>query len=373
MLADMGAEVIRVERPGGEEDRCLGLKARNGENFTYPGLARNKKAITLDVLSEGGRGVLLDLVARCDVFLHNFSPGAARALKLTYTDIRNQKMDIIYTAISCYGSDGPHADRSGFDPIAQVNSGAASLTGFEHEVPMRSGVPWVDYSTGLCAAFGTVLALRHRDLVGEGQEVNCALLQTAVSYTAPMIAEALVAGKERPRLGNRAPYLGPSDLYKCRDGYVYLAAITQRMWQSLMMLIGRAELIHSPQLQTDEQRFENRAQVDPLIAEWIERHTVQEVLAAMDDAHIPCGIYHSTAQVHDDPQVQAWRMLEYLDLETPGLERVPVSGLPVRLSKSPGAVVSRSPRIGEHNQEIYGRLLGYSVDRIANLHATGAI
>jgi len=372
LLADMGAEVIRVDRPGGEHDRGVGLKAANGENFTYPSLARNKKGITLDVLSKGGRDVLFDLVARCDVFLHNFSPGAATARKLSYQDIRAMKPDIIYTGISCYGAGGPFENRTGFDPIAQVSSGAAAVTGFE-EVPMRSGVPWVDYSTGLCAAFGTVLALRHRDVVGEGQAVDCALLQTAVSYTAPMIAEAVVAGKERPRLGNRVPYLGPADLYRCHNGYVFIVIGTQGMWQSLMKLIGSPEFIDAPNLRTDEQRFKHRALVDPLVERWMERHTVEEVVAAMDSARIPCGVYHTTAHVPDDPQVQACRMLEYLDLEVPGLEHVPVSGLPVKLSKSPGAVVSRAPRVGEHNYEIYGRLLAYSDDQITTLNANGVI
>lgn len=373
ILADMGAEVIRVERPGGEEDRHIGLKAANGENYIYPGLARNKKGITLNVMSDAGRGVLYDLVARCDVFLQNFSPGATQAMKLTYEDIRAIKSDIIYTGISCYGADGPYAHRSGFDPIAQVSSGAAALTGFDHEVPLRSGVPWVDYSTGLCAALGTVLALRHRDAVGEGQAVDCALLQTAVSYTAPMIAEAIVGGKERPRLGNRAAYIGPSDLYKCRDGYVYVTTATRGMWQSLMNTIGHPDLAEAPDLRTDEQRFEYRAQVDPLVERWMQQHTIKEAVAILDDARIPCGVYHTTAQVPDNPQVRARRMIEYLDLESPGLERVPVSGHPIRLSKSPVTEFSRPPRIGEHNREIYGGLLDYSDDRIADLQANGVI
>jgi len=372
LLADMGAEVIRVERPGGEDDRYIGLKAGNGENFVYPGLARNKKAITLDTLSAEGRGVLVDLVRSSDVFLHNFSPGAAKALRLTYEAIQEIKPDIIYTGISCYGTQGPYAERTGFDPIAQVSSGAVALTGLD-EMPMRSGVPWVDYSTGLCAAIGTLLALRHRDIAGQGQAVDCALLQTAVSFTAPMIAEAVVAGKQRPRLGNRVPYLGPADLYRCRDGYVYIATGTQAMWASLMKLIGHPHLVDAPHLRTDEQRFEHRDEVDPLVERWMERHTMEEIAAAMEAARIPCGIYRTTAEVPDDPQVRARRMLEYLDLEVPGLERVPVSGLPIRLSRTPGALVARAPRVAEHNQDVYGRILGYSGDRITLLRANGVI
>jgi crotonobetainyl-CoA:carnitine CoA-transferase CaiB-like acyl-CoA transferase len=209
MLADMGAEVIRADRPGGEEDRSLGLRAANGEKMTFPNYARNKKGITLNVFSKDGvREVLADLVGVSDVFLHNFSPGALKAFGLTYDDIRALKPDIIFAGVSCYGATGPYATRTGFDQIAQVFSGAASVTGFGENPPTRSAVPWVDYSTGLMTTIGILLALRHRDATGEGQSVDCALLQTAIRFTAPMIGEAEVLGRERERIGNRAHYVG---------------------------------------------------------------------------------------------------------------------------------------------------------------------
>ncbi len=373
IMADMGAEVIRVERPGGDEDRRLGLKSANGENFTFPGLARNKKGITLDLRKAESREVLCLLIASSDVFLHNFSPATTMSLKLAHDDIRAIRQDIIYTGISCYGSEGPWSLRPGFDPIAQMSAGAAALTGFEDEAPLRCGVPWVDYSTGLCAALGTVLALRHRDASGEGQAVDCALLQTAVSYTAPMIAEAVTAGRERPRLGNRTAYVGPTDLFSCRDGFVYIAAATETMWRSITRLIGHPELIDDPALQTDELRFDNRRQVDPLIAAWTAQRTVAEAVAELVTARIPCGVYHSTAEVPDHPQVRACGMLEYLDLGGAGLERVPIGALPIRFSSTPGKKPLRPPRVGEHNREVYGTLLGYDSERLQSLEAQGVI
>ena len=374
MLADMGAEVLRVDRPGGEEDRSYGRTGPGGSNFVFPNFGRNKKGITLDVLRrDAPREVLSDLVARCDVFLHNFSPSAVRAFGLGYRDIRAMREDVIYAGISCYGSTGPYAMRSGFDQIAQVMSGACALTGYEHEPPMRSAVPWVDYGTGLLAAFGTVLALRHRDATGEGQEVDCALLQTAVSYTSPMIAEALVTGRERPRIANRMPYVGPTDLYRCRDGWVYIATVTDGMWKSLMDLIGRPELAAAPAHATDEGRFEARAEIDPHVEEWMAGREVAQVVAAMETARIPCGVYRTTAEVHADPHVEARAMLEWVDMEEPGMERVPVSGVPVKLSASPGEVRHRAPRPGEHNDECYRDLLGYSPERIDDLRAAGFV
>lgn len=373
LLADMGAEVIRVDRPGGEEDRRLGLIGAAGENFTFPALGRNKKGITLDVARPESRDVLRDLVAQSDVFLHNYSPGAARALRLTYDDLRGMRPDIIYTSVSCYGADGPHADRTGFDPIVQVSSGAAAVTGFADGTPLRCGVPWVDYSTGLCAALGTVLALRHRDAYGEGQAVDCSLLGVAVNYTAPMIAEAIAGGRERPRLGNRAAYLGSADLFRTADGYVYVAPVMERAWRALAEIIGHTELLDDPALQTHEQRFEARDRIDPLVGAWIARHTTEQVVDVLDRARIPCGVYRTTAEVPDDPQVRACRMLEYLDLDAPGFAHVPVGGVPVTLSKTPGAIVRRAPRVGEHNDEIYRSLLAYSDGRLATLTSSSVI
>lgn len=374
LLADMGAEVIRVDRPGGEEDRRVGLLAPNGENMSFPSYGRNKKGITFNVFSKNSpRGVLEDLVRVSDVFLHNFSPGAIKAFRLTYEDIRAIKPEIIYTGISCYGSTGPYADRTGFDQIAQTFSGASAITGFAHEPPMRSGVPWVDYSTALCATVGTLLALRHRDATGEGQAVDCALLQTAISFMGPFIAEAEVLGRERPRMGNRSPYIGPTDLYECKDGYVYIASTMESMWRKLMKIIGQEQFLSDPDFDTDMKRFENRDRVDPLVAEWIEGHTVEEVVAIMDEARIPCGVYHSTKEVASDPHVQARAMLEICDLGHPGLEAVPISGIPIKLSVTPGSVEHRAPRVGEHNIRYYRDLLGYDDARIAQLAEAGII
>jgi crotonobetainyl-CoA:carnitine CoA-transferase CaiB-like acyl-CoA transferase len=373
ILAGMGAEVVRVERPGGDEDRRVGLVGPHGENFTYASLARNKKGITLDLRRPEGREILTALIAEVDVLLHNFSPGAAAALGLSDERVRSLKPDIIYTAISCYGARGPHVQRTGFDPIAQTSSGAAALSGFDGDAPLRAGVPWVDYSTGMSAALGILLALRHRDATGEGQSVDCALLQTAVGYVAPMIAEAVVTGQSRPRLGNRAAYLGPSDLYECRDGFVYVACATTAAWRALAELIGRPDLCNDPELRTPLGLFERRAEIDPLVAGWIRTRTVDEVVGAMDEARVPCGVYRSPAEVPDDPQVRACAMLPTVDLEVPGMRPVPVGALPFRLSRTPEVAPARAPHVGEDNDDVYARWLGYGGDRLATLRAAGVI
>jgi crotonobetainyl-CoA:carnitine CoA-transferase CaiB-like acyl-CoA transferase len=374
MLADLGAEVIRVDRPGGEEDRTIGLRASNGENMSFPSYGRNKKGITLDVFKkDGSREVLEDLVRTTDVFLHNFSPGALKAFKLNYDDMKAIKPDVIYAGISCYGATGPYADRTGFDQIAQTFSGAAAVTGFADNPPTRSALPWVDYSTGLCATIGILIALRHRDATGEGQAVDCALLQTAVSFMAPMIAEAEVLGRERPRIGNRSPYMGPTDLYKCKDGYVYVATIMEGQWRNLMKIVGQDALLDDPDLGTTLKRFEHRERIDPFVEQWMESRTVEEVVPIMDEARIPCGIYHTTKEVAADPHVQGRAMLERCNLGVPGLENVPISGMPIKLSGTPGSIEHRAPRVGEHNDDYYRDLLGYDDKRIASLTDKGII
>ncbi len=373
ILGDMGADVIRIDRPGGEEDRNYGLVAPNGENLSYPSYARNKRGITLNLLKEASRPVLHDLVRRADVVLHNFSPGAAKAMGLEYEALREVNSRIIYTGVSCYGSEGPYARRIGFDPIAQCLSGAASFNGFADGPPMRSQLPWVDYSTGLCAALGTMFALRHRDQTGEGQAVDLALLQTATSFTAPMIAEATLLGRERPQIGNRTAYVGTSDMFKCKDGYVYASVILDAMWARLMKLVGAEEFLDDPDFDTDLKRFENRDRIDPKVAAWMEQRTVAEVMEAMETARIPCAPALSTRDVPEDPHVKEQELLGYSDLEYPGLERVPISGIPITLSKSPGSIRRRAPRVGEHNHEIYTELLGYEDSKLEYLRGLEVI
>lgn len=374
LLADMGAEVIRIDRPGGEEDRTTGLTASNGENLSFPNYARNKKGITLDVFDKDhGRKILTDLVKRSDVVLHSFSPEAARRAGLIYEDLVKINPRIIVTAISCFGSSGPYADRTGFDSIAQAMSGAMKIGGFPDKPPIRAFVNPMDHGTGAIAAFGTLVALRHRDQTGEGQLVDLALFQTALTYVVPFIAEAEVLGRLRPIIGNRSAYLGPTDLYRCKDGYVFIATIMNSLWRRLARIIGHEELIDDPDLQTDFERYENRDRIDPLVAEWAAGQTVAEVLEALEKARIPCGPLRGLDEVLDDPHIRSEKMIEFVDMEAQGLERMPISGIPARLSKTPGRITSRAPRVGEHNEEVYQDLLGYSAERLEDLREQGAI
>jgi crotonobetainyl-CoA:carnitine CoA-transferase CaiB-like acyl-CoA transferase len=374
ILADLGAEVIRVERPGGELDRRLGLCASHGESFLFTALARNKKGITLDLRAGGAaHGVLLDLAAHSDVLLHNFSPAGAATLGLAHAEICSVRPDIVYAAISSYGSRGPGAARTGFDPIIQMASGAASTTGSRESGPVRCGVPWVDYGTGLSAAVGILAALRRRDRTGAGQQLECSLLRTALSFTAPMVAEATVAGRPRPALGNQAAYVSVSNLFPCADGHVYIVAVSSGSWRALTALVGAPEWAEDETLRTPAQRYEQRERIDRQIAAWTRGRSVSCALAQLEHARIPCGAYRDSGELGDDPQVLAEGMLRYVDLETDELDRVPTTALPLSLSELEPPAAARPPRLGEHNAEVYAGLLGYGPERLEELTAAGVI
>ena len=361
LLADMGAEVIRIDRPGGEEDRSVGLAGPHGENMQFAGLARNKKGITLNLFkSDKARAVFADLVKKSDVVIHNFAPEAARMAGLTYEDLQKIKSDIILVSISCFGSTGPYADRTGFDFVAQAMSGAMKVGGYPDKDPIRAFINPMDFGTGTAAAFGVMVALRHRDKTGEGQVIDMALLQTALNYTANSVAEMDVLGIPKPIIGNRAPYVGPTDLYKCKDGYIFVAVIMNSMWKRMAKVIGAEDMVGDPNMKTDFDRYQQRDRIDPLVKKWMASRTKEEIIKVMEEARIPCGPLMELDEISKDPHIQSENMLPLSDLEVPGLAKIPIPGIQTRMSKTPGEIRTRAPRVGEHNDEIYKDLLDYS-------------
>ena len=374
MLADMGAEVIRIDRPGGEGDRFSGLTAPHGENLAYASHNRNKKNLSLDYMNREKAGPVIDaLVRSADVVMHNFSPAAAEMIGLTWENLQAINPRIILTSITCYGSEGPYAARVGFDFIAQAMSGAMRAGGFPDKEPIRAFTNPYDYTTAMAAAMGTLAALRHRDQTGEGQQVDLSLLQTALATTAPFIAESEVLKTPRPIIGNRVAYSGPSDMYEAKDGFVFVATIMHSMWKRLARATGMEDLIDDPDLDTDLKRYQNRERIDPRMARWVKERTVDEVLETLEAARIPCSRVMELDEIRKDPHVQEMGMVPTSDLGVEGLEEVPIGGHPVRFSKTPAAIHSRAPRVGEHNDEILAGLPGFDSGRIQRLQQEGII
>lgn len=372
VLADMGAEVIRIEPPGGAEDRRHGPFAANGEGLRYLMVCRNRKGITLNLEKPRGKELFHELVRKADVVLESFSPPVKKKLGLTYDQLSQINPGIILTTVSAFGCDGPYSERLGFDPIAQAECGSMTFTGFPDSPHTRSQVAWVDLSTALHAAVGTVLALLHRMKTGKGQQVETALIDTAVSYVAflGIMAEYEVLNQVRPKIGNAAFYTFVDTFYT-KDGMVFLAALGNPLWQRLTDVIGHPELKDDPRFADDELRWRNRHVILPVVQEWVGQHTRAEVFEIMGKARLPCGRVNSIPEVIHDPHIQARELLQKLDI--PGAGPMSLPRVAIRMSLTPGRLERPAPKVGEHNGEVYGNMLGLSPRQIGDLRAEGVI
>jgi len=372
LLADMGADVIRVERPDGEEERNFGPFAPNSESMLTMVTLRNKKGITLNLRSEKGKEILQGLVQCSDVVLHSFTIGSEEAKILSYQSLKKINPAIILATISGFGSTGPYAERPCFDTIAQALSGAMSYTGFPNGPPIRSGVAWVDFSTGTHAALGIMLALYYRLLTGKGQMIDLALLDVAVSCVAGLAvaAEYKVLGFVRQQIGNHS-YHTFTDCFQAEDGWVMLGASSNPIWRRFLKAMGREDLKDDPRFKDDESRFQNRELIQPLAREWVGKRTVKEVVQQLTQARVPCAQVNNVAQMVNHPQVRAREAL--VDMEYPGVGKVPLPGVAIKMSETPGTIERRAPKAGENNEEVYSELLGFTPKELSRLEAEGVI
>lgn len=372
LLADMGAEVIRVEEPGGSADRTLGPLAPTGDSMSIMTVNRNKKGITLDLTKEKGREVMRELVKRSDMVVENYGAGTKEPLGLGYESLKKVNPAIILVSISGFGGSGPYSKRLAFDPTAQALSSSMSYTGFPGGPPTRGAAPYVDFSTGIYSALGAMLALYHREKTGVGQVVDMALLDTAVSFSAGygVAAEYKILGTVRQPLGNHSFY-NYSDSYQAKDGWVMISVIGHRLWKRFARLIGKEEWGDDARFKDDNSRFEHRDIIRSVVSRWMATRTVAEVIKALEENRVPCAKVNNAADMFVDPQIRARGMI--VDVDYPGVGPVPLGGVTIKLSETPGSIETRSPLVGEHNQEVYGGLLGYSPKELAALAEEGVI
>lgn len=370
LLADMGADVIRVERRGGGEDRYLGPITPSREGGLYLNLNRNKRSIALDLSHPMSAEVLRRLIRSADIVVVNLPIDVIRSLGLDYDSLRSIKEDIILVMASAFGPDGPYSHRVGFDSVAQAMSGAMSLTGFP-DVPVRAAVSYVDYGTALHAAFGAMVALYERQRSGRGQLVEVSLLATGVTFMQPLLAERQVTGILRAQQGNASFYAAPANTYRTRDGWITVQVIGNDMFRRWAELIGKPELARDPRFKDDISRADARDLIDREMINWCGARTSAEAIAELERARIPCGPVLSLDQVLANEQVRARGLLE--PVEYPGSEKpIPLASTPVRLSLTPGKIRSRAPTLGEHTEEVLGEL-GFASEEIAALRRAGAI
>ena len=365
LLADMGAEVIRIEKIGGGDDRFLGPFTANNESMGVMVYNRNKKGITLNIRSEQGRELLKRLVKISDVVIENFTAGYLESLGIGYEDLREINPGIIFASISAYGGYGPYSSKGAFDQIIQGMSGLMYVTGRPGDPPIKAGISLSDYGAALYTALGVVLALRHRDKTGEGQMIDVSLFDTAISFLETIIPEYKVNNHVRPQIGNRRPFSAPTDTYKCKDGYVSISISTEALWKRYTKLIGREDLTNDPRFTGNANRTINQHYLNNLAAAWAADKTVEEALRLLDEAHIPCGTVQTITEVVEDSQVKAREMV--VDIDHPGSGSVPLPGIVIKMSKTPGEIETPAPKVGQHNEEIFGRLLGLSMEEINEL------
>ena len=334
---------------------------------------RNKKCISLNFEKNSkAREILNELIKRSDVLIENFSPEAAKFMEITYDNLKKTKPDIIFAHVSAFGPTGPYSHRLGFDQVARAISGSMSVSGFPGP-PTRDQVAWADYSTACLTTVGVVSALFHRQKTGEGQMIDTALLQTAVTYMAPTISEWETGGFLREQTGNRGPWTGPTDLYKTKDDrWVFLAIVTDSIWRRFCQFIGREELSTDPRFHNDLARWEYRHILDPVVSDWVASQTAEEVIATAEKIPIPCGICYEQTEVASDPHIKEREMLTKVPAHD-GSGDVVVTGVPIRMSRTPLEIKRPFPAIGQHNEEIYGGLLGYSQEDLVKLRDEGVI
>ncbi len=370
LLAEHGAEVIRIEKREGSEDRFQAPVAATGEGALFLQMNRNKRGMTLDPMRPEGQEIVRKLVATADVVVANLPPQTLVAMRLDYESLRAIKPDVILTTVTAYGRGGPYSDRVGFDGVGQVMSGAVYMTGEEAQ-PYRHQVPWVDFSTALHCAFGTMVALMARRATGKGQVVEGALLATAVTLSNALLIEQAVIERDRVPTGNRGQTAAPVDLFRTKDGWVLCQVIGQPLFRRWAALMGEPHWLTDPRFKDDISRGDNGAIISERMGRWCAEHSSAEVLEILGEAKIPAGPVLKPQQTLEDPQVNAMGFFE--PTEFPGMPKpAPIAKAPVFLSDTPGSIRRRAPTLGEHTDEILAEL-GYRAYKIAALRAQGVI
>jgi crotonobetainyl-CoA:carnitine CoA-transferase CaiB-like acyl-CoA transferase len=372
LLAEFGADVIRVEKRSGGEDRFQAPLTATQDGALFMQMNRNKRGMTLDPMKPAGQEVVRRLVETADVVVANLPPQTLAAMKLDYENLKTVKPDIILTMVTAYGRGGPYSDRVGFDGIGQVMSGAAYLTSEgDGERPYRFQAAWVDFGTALHCAYGTALALMERRATGRGQVVEGALLATALTVGNSVLIEQGVLGIDRRPTGNRGQTSAPVDIFRTRDGWILVQVVGQPLFARWANLMGEDFWLTDPRFKDDISRGDNGAVVSERMSRWCGERTTSDALDILGKAMIPAGPVLKPQQVLDDPHVQAMNFFQPIDY--PGLPRsAPVTRAAVKLSETPGAIEHRAPTLGEHTDAILDGL-GYDAAEIAGLREQGVI
>jgi CoA:oxalate CoA-transferase len=373
LLKDLGAEVIKVERTeSGDLTRNDVPHTEGLEGGAYIILNRGKKSLTVNLKSEEGRQICLDLVKQVDVLVENFSPGTMEKLGLDSKELCKLNPKLVYASLSAYGQTGPRRDYPGFDPIAQSMGGMTLVNGFQ-DSPVRCGVSIADFSSGLFTAFAIVAALFHRQRTGEGQTIDISMQDCIWQLTSIEFSPYyFIANQIPPRLGNGHSAMIPCNLYPTKDGgRVFISAGVLSQVHRLYIAMGREDMINTPMGANQNERVKYRAEIDEAITAWTKTKTTDEISDILKKSDVPCTRLPTFDEVCNDPQLLSRDMI--IEVEQPISGKVKTPGSLFKLSKTPGKIDYHAPFLGENNQEVLEKILGYSAEEISRLSSEGII
>jgi len=354
MLADYGAEVIKIEPLGGEQCRGWGpIDEKSGESGFFAYVNRNKKGATLNLKSEKGKAMLFELLKDADILVENYKGGVTERLGIDYESVKKINPNIIYASGSGFGQTSPLKHRPCYDVVAQAMGGMANLTGFPESIPTKVGPSIADHVAGIYLYVGVATALVHRERTGEGQLVDVSMVDTIFSLLENSLVKYTMGGYIPERNGNIDPSIAPFDLYECKDGFVAIGVGNNRLFENFAHTIGHPELLEDPRYATNDLRCKNyEPDLQNVIRSWSKDYTKAEIEDIMDKAGIPCGPVLNVKEAIEHPHIQAREMMVHCDHPTAG--DLYFQGVVAKLSETPGTVEFASPLLGQHNQEIFG-------------------
>ncbi len=372
-LADHGAEVIKVEPPKtGDPMRAWGQEKADGKSLWWPIVGRGKKSVTINLREPEGQDLVRRLVANADVLLENFRPGTLERWGLAPDILHAINPQLIVTRVSGYGQTGPYADQPGFGAIGEALGGIRYTTGDPDKLPSRTGISIGDTLTAMFATIGTLNALHARQRTGKGQVVDAALYESVLAVMESLLTEYHVAGFIRERTGSLIPNIAPANAYPTRDGKIHLISGNQdTVWRRLAEAMGKPELGEDPRYETHHARGDNQIQLDEMIAEWTATLDADDLRRLLNEHSVPNGQMYRAPEMLADEHFEARQAIVWS--ESPDFGTLPMQNVVPKLSGTPGAIKWTGPRLGEHNDEVFRKILGLDTDALEQLRASGII